>query len=128
MQIMVLTTVAVAFFAFLANRQYAHAHAINPVTGKQSSKSLASYYFFVIICIIILAAVGGLRYYVGTDYGSYYHGYPKYAESVMERINTWDEPGIAVIAKIVSLVYDDPGAFMFANTVITVFLFGFIYS
>lgn len=124
MQVMVLTAVAVAFFAFLANRQYAHAHAVNPVTGKQNSKNLTSYYLFVIICIIILATVGGLRYYVGTDYGVYYHGYPKYIESFMERIQTWDEPGIAIIAKVVSLVYNDPGAFMFVNTAITVFLFG----
>ncbi len=125
MQVMIITAVAVGFFAYLANRQYNHAFAVNPVTGKQGSKKLTSYYLFATICIIILASVGGLRYYVGTDYGAYYHGYAKYAESVIERIQTWDEPGIAIIAKIVSLVYDDPGAFMFACTAITVFLFGF---
>ncbi len=125
MQVLILTTIAVGFFAFLANRQRQHAFDVNPVTGKAGSGNLTSYYLFVFICAAILASVAGLRYYVGGDFDAYYWHYPKYAETLSERFSTWDEPGISIIAKLVSFFTDDGAAFIFATAAITIVIFVF---
>ncbi len=128
MQVMIMTAIVVGFFAFLANKQYNHAFATNPVTGKSGTGNLTSYYFFVFICVAILASVAGLRYYVGTDFGGYYWGYTNYLRSLPERLATWDEPGIAIIAKIVNLFSNDGAYFIFATAALTVSLFVFTLS
>ena len=69
--------------------------------------------------IAILALVAGLRYNVGTDYYNYYTGY-YYFKTASLQLN--DEPGIKIIAKLASLLYDDPGMMMFLAAVITVVL------
>ncbi len=128
MQVMILTAVAVGLFAFLANRQYNHAFSTNPVTGKNGTGNLTSYYFFVFICIAILASVAGLRYYVGADFGGYYWGYTNYLQSLPNRISNWNEPGIAVIAKLVNIFSDDGAYFIFVTAALTVVLFVFTLS
>lgn len=128
MQVMIMTAVAVGLFAFLANRQYNHAFAVNPVTGRAGTGKLTSYYFFVFICVAILASVAGLRYYVGTDFGGYYWGYTDYLQSLRDRISNWDEPGMAVIAKIVSIFTDDGAYFIYVTAALTVALFVFTLS
>lgn len=125
MQVLVLTAVVTGLFAFMANTQYKQAFAKNPVTGKEGSGNLTSYFMFVFICAAILASVAGLRYYVGTDYGGYYRNYPIYADTWLSRIQTWDEPGISIIAKVVSWFSDDGAVFIFATASITIFLFVF---
>lgn len=120
MQVMIITAVAVGFFAFLANKQYSRAYASNPVTGKAGSGNLTSYYMFVFICIAILTCVAGFRYYVGTDFGGYYWNYPQYVKEVYERLSTWDEPGIAIIAKLLSFFTEDGAAFIFATAAATI--------
>lgn len=73
----------------------------------------------VFLMISILALVAGLRYNVGTDYYNYYSSYD-YFKSASLAIN--DEPGIKIIARISSLIYDDPATMMFLAAVITVIL------
>ncbi|MBQ7999935.1 MAG: EpsG family protein [Ruminococcus sp.] len=128
MQVMILTTIAVGLFAFIANRQYNYAFAKNPVTGKSGTGNLTSYYLFVFICIAILASVAGLRYYVGTDFGGYYWGYPQYISEFQDRLSNWDEPGISIIAKILSCFTEDGAYFTFTTAALTVFLFVFTLS
>lgn len=71
------------------------------------------------IIIVILSLVAGLRYNVGTDYHNYYVSYNDF-KNVSLQLN--DEPGIKVIARIASFIYDDPGTMMFLAAVITVIL------
>lgn len=125
MQTIIITAVVTGLFAFMANTQYKHAFAKNPVTGKEGSGNLTSYYMFVFICAAILSSVAGLRYSVGTDFGAYYWGFPSYVKEFDTRIVQWDEPGISLIAKIVSWFSDDGAVFIFACAVLTVSLFVF---
>lgn len=73
----------------------------------------------VFLMISILVLVAGLRYGVGTDYYNYYAGYEQYK---IEQLSLFDEPGIRVIARISSLIYDDPATMMFLAAAITVIL------
>lgn len=86
----------------------------NKVAGYRKSKKWIAF-----LMIIILVLVAGLRYNVGTDYQSYYSGYDffKTAPVVLN-----DEPGIRIIARISSIIYDDPGTMMFLAAGITVIL------
>lgn len=72
---------------------------------------------FLMIAILVLVA--GLRYGVGTDYFAYYRGYEQYKG---EALSILDEPGIRVLARISSVVYDDPAMMMFLAAAITVIL------
>lgn len=75
---------------------------------------------FTSICIVsILALVAGLRYNVGTDYYNYYAAYDHYKEAPLI-LN--DEPGLKVIARLSSKIYDDPATMMFIAAVVTVIL------
>lgn len=128
MQVLIITAVVVAFFAFIANRQYNYAFAKNPVTGKPGSGKLTSYYLFVFVCAAILSTVGGLRFYVGADFGGYYWGYVNYVQELPTRLANWDEPGIALIAKILYFFSQDGAAFIFVTAALTVSLFVFTLS
>lgn len=79
---------------------------------------------FYILATIVLIAVGGLRYHVGTDYWAYEWNAPMYAATAWESIVTYDEPGIKIIAKFVSLFTKDiaPGM-LFIATAITIGLY-----
>lgn len=71
------------------------------------------------LMVAILALVAGLRYNVGTDYYNYYSSYNSFKEASLQ---IYDEPGIKIIARIASKIYDDPGTMMFLAAVITVVL------
>lgn len=73
----------------------------------------------VVLIVSILAIVAGLRYNVGTDYHNYYVSYDLFKTVPLELTN---EPGIKVIARVSSIIYDDPGTMMFLTAVITVVL------
>lgn len=125
MTVMIATALAVAVFASFATSQYRAATGINPVTGKAGNRKLTSYYLFVVICVIILASVAGLRYYVGTDFGSYYRNYSTWSKDLIERLQTWDEPGLSVLASLLMFITDDGAAFIFVTAALTVSLFVF---
>lgn len=125
MTVMIATTIAVAIFAYIANTQYNRVKGSDTIIGKVSGGSMTTYYLFVFICVVILASVAGLRYYVGTDYGSYYWGYPKWDMELVERLKVWDEPGLSVLARLLMFISDDGAAFIFITAALTVSLFVF---
>lgn len=69
--------------------------------------------------IALLALVAGLRYNVGSDYSFYYSNYDWYKTAPLELL---DEPGINIIARLSSIIYDDPATMMLIAAVVTVTL------
>ncbi|MBQ9742158.1 MAG: EpsG family protein [Ruminococcus sp.] len=124
MTVMIVTVIAVAVFALLANSQYKRATAIAHLSDGEKPK-LTSYYLFVFICAAILAGVAGLRFYVGADFGGYYWGYLKWLGRFDESIRNWSEPGLSVLAKILYIFTDDGAYFILLTSVLTVFMFVF---
>lgn len=124
MKELLLTAIIAGIFAALATHQYKHAIALQN-SIKSDKKNFTTYYIFVILCIATLAVVSGLRYYVGTDYNSYYAGYPKWHSEFETRWKNWDEPGLSTIAKLLYPISKDGGAFIFVTAAITITLFVF---
>lgn len=60
----------------------------------------------IFVCSAILIFIAGFRYYVGTDYGNYFVRYAYYRDHWIDYLRAFNEPGIKVIAKFGSLIYD----------------------
>lgn len=119
MLVMILTAIAVGFFALIATGQYRRATS-HPHLDDNGKPNLTSYYFFVIVCVAILATVAGLRHYVGADYGGYYWRYPNWSAELEDRLREWDEPGLSVLARLLSFFTDDGAYFILLISVITI--------
>ena len=76
--------------------------------------------FFFFQAALVLVLVSGLRYYVGADYGAYYHGYKTYAASLGEAIRTLSEPGYPLIARIAMIIHDDSATAIFLAALVTI--------
>ena len=74
----------------------------------------------IFLACVVLVCVAGLRYYVGTDYGGYYHDYLRYANELWERIKTFDEPGYSFLAEITRRVGADGGLTIFLASAVTI--------
>jgi len=84
--------------------------AIRPGEGKYGKNIYA-------ICIsILLILVAGLRYYVGTDYGSYRNNYLGF---ITDRL-TLLEPGLVILAKFGALIHDDFATMFLLASLVTV--------
>lgn len=79
---------------------------------QQTTRKMAN--FFSISMLILVA---GLRYRVGTDYGTYYVGYNAYKQAQLTLLN---EPGLKIIARFSSVLIDRPETMFFIASVITV--------
>lgn len=75
---------------------------------------------FLLLNCSVLVCVAGLRYYVGTDYGGYYHYYWKYADELFERISSLNEPAYGIISAISRAMGGDGGLAIFLASLITV--------
>ena len=78
---------------------------------------------FLFLTAAMLIFVAGCRYYVGTDYGAYYKGLTIYAPRLEESIREFDEPGLPLVATIVSWFTDDGAYLVFACSLLTIGLF-----
>lgn len=123
MQVMLMTAIFSGILAALADHQYKIATEANKISAKKSKKNMTTYYFFVFLCISVLGCVAGLRYYVGTDFGAYYFGYPRWEANFNILWQNWDEPGLATLAKILYPISQDGGFFIFVLAVLTISLF-----
>lgn len=56
--------------------------------------------FLFILASLVLIIVAGLRYWVGTDYGSYYVGYMNWANNLIPALKEFNEPGYPLIATV----------------------------
>ena len=124
MKTLLLTALIAGIFSMLASYQYRIAGSRRNLT-KKGEKNLTSYYLFVFLSVATLATVAGLRYYVGTDFGAYYWGYPKWEMEFTERWQDWDEPGLSTLAKILYPISQDGAFFIFVTAALTVALFCF---
>ncbi len=125
MKVLLLTAFIAMLFAGFATRQYNVAIAASKLSENSGKKNLSTYYFFVFLCVALLACVAGLRYYVGTDFGAYYWGYPLWESEFAIRWQKWDEPGLPTLAKILYPISQDGAIFIFATASLTVSLFTF---
>ncbi|MBR5223566.1 MAG: EpsG family protein [Clostridia bacterium] len=73
--------------------------------------------FLVVTCLVLVA---GLRYWVGTDYGSYYAALERYPSRLWEYIKEVDEPGFPIIASIINLFTKDGAVFIFVTAAFTI--------
>lgn len=125
MSVLVITAFIVGLFATFATHQYKVATVASKLSSKKSKKNLSTYYFFAFLCAAILACVAGLRFAVGTDFGSYYWGYPLWEGQFEERWQKWDEPGLSTLAKLLYPISQDGAFFIFVTATLTIFLFMF---
>ncbi|WP_010200270.1 EpsG family protein [Bacillus sp. m3-13] len=87
-----------------------------------SNNNFNFYYnkFFVFMTGAVLIIVSGLRWQVGTDYRQYSIHYTSYVINIWEYILTLNEPGIAIIAKVSSWIFDDYVTMFFLAALITI--------
>lgn len=126
MKVVLLTALITGIFAALASYQYELANTSKKL--KNNKNKYTSYYFFVFLSVATLVCVSGLRYYVGADYGGYYHGYPRFVMEFEEKVRNWNEPGLAIIAKLLYTFSHDGAVFMFVLSAITISFFCYTIS
>lgn len=100
----------VLLFSLLVDKNYSNKITLN------------TFNYNVIVLIFILFS--GLRWNVGTDYMQYYRNYELYkAFNFNDIFFIFEEPGIRIIAKISSYIYDDPLTMLFICGIIINYLF-----
>jgi len=88
-----------------------------PVTRKRQMKHNL---FFIMLIILTLSLVAGFRWQVGTDYTTYANNYFSYSITPLQELSLFNEPGIRLISKIASYIYDDPATMFLLSSIITV--------
>ncbi len=83
-------------------------------------KSLAK--FLVGFIILFMSFFVGVRYYVGTDFGSYMHMFDNYKNYTLGQVFSGREPGIRLIIKICAFFVDDFSFYMTVYSLIVVSL------
>lgn len=81
------------------------------------------YRMFAGLSAIVLILVAGLRFQVGADYNNYVSTYEVRKETWLTFLRSFDEPGIAILCKICSLIYDNAATLFFVCSVITIGLY-----
>lgn len=99
---------------------------MSQVVGKKAKNTLKSdkqrtnNMFFVFLTAAILICVAGLRYRTGTDYAQYDSNYSAYLKEWWNALIQYKEPGIGIISKVASLIYNDSSTMFFIASAITV--------
>lgn len=123
MQVMIITAIFAGILAAMADHQYKIATSAGKIPNKKIKENYTTYYFFVFLCTLLLACVAGLRYFVGSDFYSYYTAYPRIQASFELAWQSWDEPGLSTLARFLYNFSQDGAVFIFALAAITVTLF-----
>lgn len=82
-------------------------------------KKITSIYFGMLTAVSLIL-VAGLRWQVGTDYGSYARNYSTYVQELWASLINFNEPGIKIISMISSIVYNDYSTMFFISSLITI--------
>ena len=90
--------------------------------GVDASKS-SEYKLYVGCIITILVFFAGFRYHVGADYGNYMMTYEARKVTWMNFVQSFDEPGFAILCKISSMIYDDYATMFFLTSLIPIYLY-----
>lgn len=115
-------TIALVFLFSMIAEKCSIRHNNEYVKLKDEPFSNKIFLFFAAIVLIMAA---GCRYYVGTDYGAYYHGLSTYGDRLWDSIKEYDEPGLPVLASIIRLFTSDGTYLVFVCSSITIGLFLF---
>lgn len=99
------------------NAERSEAPAVDVKTGRVRHKKDALIPFLLIT--VFLICISGLRYYVGTDFGAYYH-YQKYVNTLKDSIFSLNEPGYPLIAYITDIICPDGAVAIFLASLITI--------
>ena len=99
------TTLIVVIFTALAQRVRCRVILVG-ANGRRYQMALCGLLFW--LAAVVLIFVGGTRYYVGTDYGAYYHYNDRYAAELWSRVKAFDEPIYPFLTRIAQLL--DGGA------------------
>lgn len=111
-------TIAIIFaLSFLAELFEAHAEDL----GKKKTPLSTKVFLFLATAVLIFVA--GCRFYVGTDFGAYYKGLRIYAPRLQEALKNYDEPGLPLLATIVSWFTRDGQVLVFICSMLTIGLF-----
>lgn len=89
--------------------------------GKVSYNKLGNLY--IGICTFILIFVSAFRYKMGTDYGNYMRAYPRYCKEWFSYVKEFEEPGIGILIKLASFIYDDYLSMFVICALVTVTLY-----
>ena len=92
-------------------------------TGKEMGQAEGVQKRRVFLLILVLTCVIGLRFNVGTDYASYYRGYYNYSRLPWSEFLEISDPGLRLIAKISTFIYDDPVTMFFIAALIFMTLY-----
>ena len=74
----------------------------------QSNKGKSITKWLLAILIVGMSLFIGFRYWVGTDYGSYYRGYYLYSRLSWKELIGIDDPALRIIAKLSTYIVDSP--------------------
>ena len=77
----------------------------------------------VILLSFILISVSGLRYWVGTDYGTYYRWIVSDWPTIWSRIIQYKEGGFFLLVKLARTIWNDGQSVIFLSALITVGLY-----
>ncbi len=110
------------FVAFFSSLAWAtdYPHSCELCTGKVRHSLTAK--IFLLFTGAVLIFVAGCRYYIGSDYFSYYADYNSYVSSLGERLDALDEPGLSLIYWLVYQFVDDGFACVFVSNAIMIYL------
>lgn len=108
------TTAIVFVLSFLAELFESHAEDLGKEKVPLSTK------VFLFLATAVLIFVAGCRFYVGTDFGAYYKGLRIYAPRLQEALKNYDEPGLPLLATIVSWFTNDGAYLIFVCSLITI--------
>lgn len=111
------TIIIIVFLSWLAESTTIGEKGINKRLGGDQPK----YNNVFVFCVAaILICVSGFRWWVGTDYGGYARAYSIRATLAWDSIFSFNEPGLNIIAKVASIIYNDYVTMFFIAAVITI--------
>lgn len=116
-----ITILIVSIFALIAQNNIIKSTSINDNKVTMPKPPMTKMFFVIASAVLIFVA--GFRYYVGTDYGSYYFGFSDYVSRFSKDLVNLDEPGYSFICWIVSMLELDSAAAIFVASAITNILF-----
>lgn len=111
MKIYYIAIILVFIFSILASK-----------TSNNTSEIVEKNYnsFFVFLIGLVLILIAGLRWKVGTDYLQYSRNYIMYSSIFWDSLRLTGEPGIKLISKVSSFIYDDYATMFLISSIVTI--------
>ncbi len=123
MIVYLLTFLTVLYLSALAQQSYAVYLGKGILNNGFVDRKKRVYWLFILLIAAVLIFVAGFRYRVGADYGNYMSMYARLKNNWVDELIRFQEPGLAVICKIASFIYDDYATMFFLVSLITIWLY-----